>query len=176
MRTILTTLLMLPLIMTAQPNPHELTVVDSVPGASASQLFQRARLWFIDYYKSAPNVVQLSDSSTKTIVGKALFRYSGTVFRGGVAREGHVHYTIDVQCKDGRYRVRLYDYLHDGASDDLGLLSDGRPCFTLPNVADKLAEKICAEEVEPQLAVHDAQLVTSIRSAMSNAVVNRSDW
>lgn len=170
-------MLMLPLMMAAQPNPHELTVVDSVPGASASQLFQRARLWFIDYYKSAPNVVQLSDSSTKTIVGKALFRYSGTVFRGGVAREGYVNYTIDVQCKDGRYRVRLYDYLHDGASDDLGLLSDGRPCFTLPNVADKLAEKICTEEVEPQLAVHDSALIGSLRKAMAIPVAASSgDW
>lgn len=174
----------------AQTKPHEVVLVDSVAGVSAAQLYQRAKLWFIDFYKSAPDVIQLDDSAKKTIVGKGVMEWVPTVFRGSDIRKGYVRYTVEVSCKEGRYRVRLYNYIHEGSQfysaqfgrtvgpDSYGMLYDGRPCFTLnPGVEfTKFHERLCTEEFEPGVRLSDEQLMTSLRKAMRVPVASASDW
>lgn len=175
----------------SESKPHEIVIVDSVPSSSASELYRRARAWFVDYYKDASEVVQLADSATKTVVGKATFQYNASIFRGSDIRRGFVKYTIEVSCRDGRYRVRTYNYLHSGTKsynstigvvgpDDLGQIMDGEPCFNLnPGVTyGKFQKRICDEELLPQLRQHDLELVKSLQTSMRTSLASspESDW
>lgn len=174
----------------APRTPHEVTAIDSIPGVGSTELYRRAQVWFIDHYKSASNVIQHSDSSEKVIIGKARFEFVPIVKRGRDVRTGTIQYTIEVSCKDGRYRLRMYDYSHEGSKvwndfyksmvgpDNLGQLFDGEPCFALnPGVEyGKTQQEICEKEVVPQLIIHDSSLRQSLHKAMSTASPSKSDW
>lgn len=84
----------------------------SIPGASKSDLFHRARLWVSLSYRSAPNVIKYESAEHGTLIVKGLFyaKYGG---KGG-AKEPSVESTIYIRCKDGKVRID-----QDGFTSDL---------------------------------------------------------
>lgn len=175
--------------------PHELILVDSVAGVSADELYSRAKRWFADMYKDAQEVIQLDDAGNRTIMGKAVFTFTTDVLIGGGTRRGHVKYSIEIACKDGRYRLRMYDYIHSGnryydaqlkafvGPTDMGVLYDGTPCAPNYSAGEKHKAKICEREVKPQLEAHDTAMVMSVQLAMETPTATapassgaKSDW
>jgi hypothetical protein len=77
-----------------------------VSGSSTKdQLFDKARQWFVSNYKDASEVLQVQDKESGTLVGKGIFTVN---FQGGQRK---VFHTVSIDCKDGKYRVTITDFM-----------------------------------------------------------------
>lgn len=94
----------------AQAPPYERTEVITVEGVAADELYRRAERWFVDAFADAQEVIQLRDTLTNTIVGKGSERTSFvTTGMAAIAQPYTFTYSVEVQAKEGRCRVRVYD-------------------------------------------------------------------
>ncbi|SDR87241.1 protein of unknown function [Mucilaginibacter mallensis] len=84
--------------------------VVEIPGKSKADLYKNAKQWFVDYFKSSRDVIQSEDKGDGKIVGKGILP---VLFNGAMGTQ--VIYddnlSIQVDCKDGKYRVRIYEQL-----------------------------------------------------------------
>jgi hypothetical protein len=166
-----------------QPYGREKVVeVDTV--TSAEVLRATARKWFVDTYKDANEVIQMDDATTNTIVGKGWTEFGS---------HAGIHYTIEVQCKKGRVRIRVYDVMHKGRGSintgagyapaiSWGDLFDEERCFVPVRVgfqsehgAEKQMLKFCAVN-RPEIASRLDALVISIEGALKAPKAASSDW
>jgi hypothetical protein len=91
---------------------YGLTEVIQVENVSQKELYGRAKLWFINAFKSSKDVIQSEDAEQGMIVGKALFSYKPrNIMMGDVA--GTVNYAVKVFVKDGRYKYDITDFRHE---------------------------------------------------------------
>jgi hypothetical protein len=88
----------------------EYNEVFEVTGASATQLRNRCKKWFADYYKSSKDVIQ-SDTE-ENITGKGIFKSNINL---GLMTYKLIttYHTISVDFKEGKYRVRIYNFSYD---------------------------------------------------------------
>lgn len=77
-------------------------------------LYTKAKQAIVELFFDAKSVIQMDDKDAGKLIGK------GTVFCPikvlGVSSGVYTRYTISVEVKDGKYRLRLYDI----TIDDLG--------------------------------------------------------
>lgn len=87
---------------------QEVVTVDS---ATKSQLFDRARLWFADYFKSSKAVLEVSDKESGEFIGKPIlytwYKYRFLGSDNKILLDMPV--TIRVRVKDGKYKYEIYD-------------------------------------------------------------------
>ncbi len=86
------------------------TGVVSVDSASKKDdLFQRTKLWFVENYTSANDVIQMEDKENGIIVGKGYFEemWQVTFY---ASMKVKVYHTIKMYVKDGRYRYEITDF------------------------------------------------------------------
>lgn len=82
-------------------------------------LYTKAKQAIVELFFDAKSVIQMDDKEAGKLVGK------GTVFCPikvmGVASGFYTKYTISVEVKDNKYRLRLYDITMDGlgGSDEI---------------------------------------------------------
>lgn len=87
---------------------------------SSSELFSKAKASIAIAFKSAKDVVQSSDETSKTIIAKGLFKCYITDI---ITREwGYCRFILTIECKDGKYRYTLTGFEH---FDPLGKFSGG---------------------------------------------------
>jgi hypothetical protein len=84
----------------------EVVKVDST--RSAADLYRTAERWFVDTFKDAEEVIQLRDTISHTLVGKGMGQVAW-VYSGAPNIPLPWRYSVEVQTKDGRYRVKVYD-------------------------------------------------------------------
>lgn len=100
--------------------------VVEVDGATADQLFDRARLWAFDAFTSFKDVNHTTDRESGTILivgntGNLPSRKFGFTGIGG----GIVKFKMSIYVKDGRYKYVVTDLVHKGTHrnhSDLGAL------------------------------------------------------
>jgi hypothetical protein len=80
--------------------------VDSVP---KSELFDRGRMWAVDYFNSAKDVIQIADKDAGQLTGKGIFVLANTKYSLGY--QSSVKFTFNIQYKDEKYRVQFYDFI-----------------------------------------------------------------
>lgn len=84
-----------------------------------SDLYTKAKQAIVELFFDAKSVIQMDDKEAGKLVGK------GTVFCPikviGVSSGFYSKYTISVEVKDNKYRLRLYDITIDGlgGSDEI---------------------------------------------------------
>jgi hypothetical protein len=91
----------MPLCLMAQ----KYSEVKEVPGKSADQLYSSALEWFAITFKSANDVIQLTDPVQKRIVGKGYKEVHTFVKNLDVVL--NMYFTLNVQFKDSRYKYEL---------------------------------------------------------------------
>lgn len=89
--------------------------VVQVDGASAADLYSRARAWVAKTYRSAQAVVQLEDDQAHRLVAKGVMKFQvdlPSVITPGKLQpvEMVVPHSVTIECKDGRYRFTLTDF------------------------------------------------------------------
>lgn len=149
---------------------EQVVPTDSVP---ASELYARAKRWFVDTYKDAGSVLEMEDPVTSTLVGNGSMPYSTSVFMNSVNRAGSIHYTIEVNCKDGRYRCAVRNVIH--TSDWVWQIMSGEDCCPMyrMNTTKAHAAKVCKDELMPQVDTYFTMLEASLKAAMTAPA---KDW
>lgn len=85
------------------------TIVE-VNGKSRVDLYKNAKQWFVNYFKSSKDVIQSEDKEEGQIIGKGLINL--TVKAGfGMTVNYHDKLSIQVDCKDNKYRFRVYNMI-----------------------------------------------------------------
>lgn len=96
---------------------QDIVILDST--YKKDDLYRNAKLYFVDNYKSAKDVIQYDDKEQGKIIGKGLFTLSDyqTIIFTPVSETRDVYYTTEITCKDGKYRYRLYGFYIKIAKD-----------------------------------------------------------
>ena len=134
--------------------------VDSV---SAQELYLRAKRWFVEAYVSSNSVLQLNDSQSNELMGKGNTTAYCSIFTSRV-RGVTIDHRIHIQCKAGRYRYQISDFL---IHDDFHTYPDAPP------------ETWTLQQEKPKSVIFDKlntdmiALIASLRKAMAKP---ESDW
>lgn len=78
--------------------------VVQVPGASADQLYLRAKSFFFTRFRDAKAVIQVDDKAGGVLLGKGLI-YPGTI--NILTAGSYIETPIEVRVKEGRYRYEI---------------------------------------------------------------------
>jgi hypothetical protein len=74
---------------------------------SQKELYLKARKWFVDTFRNANSVLQMDDKEDGKLAGKAFHTYS---FNNGINTSNvNIDFTLNIDIKDGKYRVQFYD-------------------------------------------------------------------
>ncbi|HZX59300.1 MAG TPA: DUF4468 domain-containing protein [Mucilaginibacter sp.] len=76
--------------------------VIQIPERTKQDLLNNAKQWFVDYFKDSKNVIQNEDKDQGRIVGKGIIV---------IQPKAYDKITIQIDCKDGKYRYRIYDMI-----------------------------------------------------------------
>jgi len=86
-------------------------VVDVDNAITKDQLYKKAKAYFVDVFTGAKDAFQFEDAQEGKIVGKGQLIVSDykSVFPSVAVLKWDVNYNTEIICKDGKYRVRIYD-------------------------------------------------------------------
>ncbi len=107
-------ILLLPFVSIAQGDRGgavlEKMEVVLTPG-TASELFRKAERWMVDAFRDSKEAIDLRDSATHTLVAKGYRTLHFVVGKGITTTTATLPFTftLEVMCKDGRYRSRIYN-------------------------------------------------------------------
>jgi hypothetical protein len=83
--------------------------VDSVFGKTKDQIYQAAKKTISDVFGNAKAVIEIDDKEAAQIIGKGTFDINHKI-QMGVNETTTIKFTLNVQGKDGRYRIQMYDF------------------------------------------------------------------
>lgn len=77
------------------------------------QLYKNAKVYFMDIFSGAKDAFQYDDKEEGRIIGKGFLSVDDykSVFPGVAVLKWDVYYNVEITCKDGKYRYRVYDVL-----------------------------------------------------------------
>lgn len=75
------------------------------------QLYKKAKTYFVDIFTGAKDAFQYDDAQEGKIVGKGQLTVSDykSIFPSVAVLKWDVNYNTEIICKDGKYRIRIYD-------------------------------------------------------------------
>jgi hypothetical protein len=90
---------------------QEVVKVDN--SVTKDQLYKKAKAYFVDVFTAAQDAFQFDDAQEARIVGKGRLTVSDykSVFPSVAVLKWDVNYNTEIICKDGKYRVRIYDII-----------------------------------------------------------------
>ena len=94
-----------------------ITEVVPVEGASKTELYNRAKLWFAKTFKSAKDVIQLDDKENGQIIGNGAISYSAPAGIPGYNFSGYFYFTVTVEVKDNRFKYTFENFRHEANKD-----------------------------------------------------------
>lgn len=94
---------------TDKPMENIIEVVE-IQGYKKDKLFEASKVWVAKSFRSANNVIQYQDQASGTIIGKGniSFPCEGFIDCGAFGKD-RVNFTIQIDTKDDRARVSIYD-------------------------------------------------------------------
>lgn len=155
----------------------ECDTVIQVPDVSAEQIYNSLKTWFANNMRSANNVIQLDDPAAKHIIGKANFDFKVNNMTWSHLT-GVIRFTIDVAARDGRFRVKLYDFDHESFSNGW---TEGPVYYGGPNPNVKGMRKKQNSEMQKRALPMCVDQIATIIATMTEAMTNPSsaaddDW
>jgi len=110
-------------------------VIDQ-PGKSKIDLYNNARQWFVDYFKSSKDVIQNEDKDQGRIIGKGIIKIPWKTFAGSGFYDCKI--TIQVDVKNEKYRYKIYDFILNTTVASLSGGAGSRYEFTPEELVNKL--------------------------------------
>jgi hypothetical protein len=116
--------------------------IDSVPGATKAQLFERARTWFNESFKSSKSVFQIVDKDNGELTGKGFVTSTVDYKLLGKTNVYKLDFAfmISVFVKDGKFKYMLTNF--DNVNSQLGytfgiMTSANQTDISVPMVSKK---------------------------------------
>lgn len=139
-----------------------------IDNQSEEKVYNAAKMFVVDNFVSSNDVLQLDDSYNHIVVVKSRFNFVNQKTGAGFSfMDGFIRFTLKIEIREGRYRVSVYDFIHQSTSlkyNDfwsLGLINkDG--------IADQSKCK------DPRVKKTQEQLINSC-SDFSNLLINKID-
>lgn len=161
--------------------PLKFSEVISVDSVSKEQLFYRARSWFSTFFKSANDVLSISDKESGELSGKGAFKFDADHFIGSGAVEGYVRYHIRIWVKDGRFKYEVTNFVHEssaltGQKYSFGLLTEDKDFPWRMTMVTKSWKNSRWNEIKRDAVENTKQLILSLRSNMEKDVSNSDNW
>ncbi|HTB51755.1 MAG TPA: DUF4468 domain-containing protein [Ferruginibacter sp.] len=98
----------------------EIVILDST--YNKELLYKNVKLFFTDEFKSAKDVIQYDDREQGKVIGKGNFKTTEieSLLGAHYVQNFYTNFSLEVYCKDGKYKYRLYNITIDGfyGSDD----------------------------------------------------------
>lgn len=143
-----------------------------IENATKAELFHRAKRWVVDNYRSANDVVQLSDEANGELIAKG--NYS-TVWKSTfmTADEVRINHTIRIFVKDGRYKFELLDFRVSGYSAPTQYTRGGPWEYTLPAFL-KMRPVNVKKFIQETVAPRNIAVLESLKKSM--IAKKSSDW
>ncbi|MDX2283707.1 MAG: DUF4468 domain-containing protein [Bacteroidia bacterium] len=146
---------------------------------SKDDIFIFVNEWFAKSYKSANDVIQMSDKEAGIVVGKGRFTYSyGKIVYAPY--EGYVSYTIKVAIKDSRFKVELTDFTHavnpgNAPNCALGLISTAAE-YTTTGMSKMYHNNVWVD-LKGKSQAYAEQVFLSIEKDLQNyKAADKDDW
>jgi len=148
------------------------TEVVKSDSASQKQLYKAAKLWVLSAYNHK-YVAQLNDDETFTIVLKPVME----VYQQETADAGSVHYTMILECRNGRYKYTFTGFGHEkipktNMCDGGNLENDKYDCPELI-----MNKKELWADIKKQVNDNVLWLIDDMKESMAaNLKIKKSDW
>ena len=138
----------------------------NVPGTT-SELYRRAQKWMHSFFRNASSVIRLMDEENGVIEGRRQFKVTTTDKKGRVQPAGTIKYTFRIEMKDGKYRIRLYDFKQADHS--------GKPLESWFDDTDPKA-KALHEQIFKQVDADAKKLMASLKKGMQPKEIKDDEW
>lgn len=143
----------------------EVIQADSV---AKDELYSRANKWFVESFKDANSVLQITDKEAGQLVGKGNIPYAPTGM-GSQDVKGAINFLITVTVKEGRYKYEFQDFTHSGSAYSFGNITiEEKPLTKIPNYYLKYWE-----DAKNQTQLRAKALIDSLNDSMSKS---QNDW
>jgi len=156
----------------------EVVQVDSV---SQNHLYNRAKLWFATAYNSSNNVLQIDNKEEGELIGKAIIKYEQTFLAGSGQTNGNIKYTIEIFVKEGRYKYKISNFIHDPYGTQYGKQSFGLITTDKEYSSPKWGQKKWCNKVwndiKAQIEDNMTLLVADLKGKMIETTeTKKDDW
>lgn len=147
--------------------PLSCDTVIQVKDVSATQIYTSLRTWFADYMRSANSVIQLEDATNNHLIGKCNFDFTVNNITWK-SLTGVIRVTIDVAARDGRFRVKIYDFQHEAFMNGWseGIVYTGGPNPNISGIRKKQNSEM-QKRAEPICKVNIAAILASMQEAVA---------
>jgi ABC-type long-subunit fatty acid transport system fused permease/ATPase subunit len=143
-------------------------VVD-IPNKTKDELYKNAKLWFVNTFKSAKNVLQNDDKSDGEIIGKGNMPVYWKILLAGT-QNAVCNFAVQIDCKANKYRYKIYSLSVDFVSSTYTAGTDYNVETLLGKVLGtakcSIAKSVC-KSVLKSLGVESQNLIGSIKNGMA---------
>jgi len=96
--------------------PFKFISEDTITGKK-DYLYVKAHEWMAKTFVSSKEVIQMNDKEAGKIIGKGTITTHTTYDGLGIRRGNDItYYTIQIDVKDGKFRCKLTDFIHEGGT------------------------------------------------------------
>lgn len=81
------------------------------PGFSKLEIFGASKKWIADTFNNGKSVIQFEDKDQGRIIGKASTTVTTNGGTWGLVTSTNLEFKLQIDCKDNKYRIRLYDII-----------------------------------------------------------------
>lgn len=140
--------------------------VEKTDGTKA-ELYRRAQKWLHTFFRNASSVIKRLDEENGTIEGRRQFKVTTVDKKGRVQEAGTIKYTFVIEIKEGKYRVRLFDFKEANNS--------GKPIESWFEDTDPKAKEIHAQ-IFKQIDADVKKLIASLKKGMMPTEIKTEEW
>lgn len=146
-------------ILKSKDGKYVFEEIVSVPDATASQLYGKAKLFFANTFNSSKSVIQSDDPSNTTIIGKGIIVNKEDQGYGGI----YFNFTLQIQTKDGKYRYTISDIVLNmtGLAPMKSTIEESIERGTLKGLSKTDAAKSYYEDFSPLIEKMKQQITIS---------------
>ena len=149
--------------------------VDSV---KKDMLYQRARLWFTNYFNNSKAVIEIDDKEGGLISGKGiLMSYCTYRLMGQHTDELNLRFTITIYLKDNKYKYLINNITTDAVKKSdgiemMGALTTSKSCpHDYPMIGKKKEDEMWMSAIES--STHSIQVMLL---SLNDAMNKKNDW
>lgn len=151
----------------------EVITVDS--SIKKEELFNRAKAWFVDNYKSANDVIQLQDKDAGVIIGKGIFDAGYNLGMMVGYDIVHVSHTVKIYVKDGKFKYEIVDLSGKYYETPTRYSSGGQREMPIGNIVtpgNKKNYKKFLEDVNAQVRL----TILSLKAGMQKPFIDKTNF